>query len=104
MRVLPLLLTLLACTGQAASQAHDGRPMACQGASLSSARQVVTKYCVSCHSPSGAASDYDWSDERALLAHRRNIAAKVGQNSMPPVGQPRPTPSERSTLLCWANE
>ncbi len=101
--VLPLLGALVACTGQSV-QARDSQATACDHPSLASARQVVSKYCLSCHAPNGDASEYDWTDERALLAHRRNVAAQVGQNSMPPPGQPRPNAEERQTLLCWANE
>jgi mono/diheme cytochrome c family protein len=68
------------------------------------AQQVVAKYCVSCHSPNGAASDYDWSNERSLVAHRRNVAAKLAQGSMPPPGVKQPDSSERRTLWCWAND
>lgn len=73
-----------------------------QRASLGSARQVIAKYCGSCHAPSGEASEFNWTDERALVAHRRNIAAKVRLNSMPPPGLPRPDADERRLLLCWA--
>jgi uncharacterized membrane protein len=70
---------------------------------LEQAEAVVAKRCTSCHSPTGAAGpDYDWTNERALVAHRRNVAAQIAQDSMPPVGYPRPTSEERRTLLCWA--
>ncbi len=87
---LALSLALFACTGNS------------QPVTLASARQVVSKYCVTCHSPSGAAADFDWSDERSLMLHRRNIAAKVSRNSMPPSGLPQPDAEERRILLCWA--
>ena len=49
-----------------------------------------------------AGADYDWTNEHALVAHRRNVAAQVAEDSMPPAGYPRPTPEERQALLCWA--
>jgi uncharacterized membrane protein len=89
-----------------ASVAHDARP-ACDAATpvtLAEARNVVDKRCTSCHSPTGMAGpDYDWTNEASLVAHRRNVAAQVGQGSMPPAGYPGPTAEERRTLLCWAN-
>jgi uncharacterized membrane protein len=89
-----------------ASVAHDAHP-ACDAAvpvALSDARSVLAKRCTSCHSPTGTAgSDYDWTNEASLVAHRRNIAAQVDQGSMPPAGYPGPTPEERRTLVCWAN-
>lgn len=72
---------------------------------LASAREVVTKRCVSCHSPSGTAGDdYDWTKESALIAHRRNVAAQVAEGEMPPPGYPKPTPEEARTLVCWARQ
>ncbi len=72
---------------------------------LASAREVVTKRCVSCHSPSGTAGDdYDWTKESALIAHRRNVAAQVADGEMPPPGYPKPTPEELRTLVCWARQ
>jgi uncharacterized membrane protein len=71
--------------------------------SLLEARSVVAKRCASCHSPSGTAGeDYDWTNEQSLVLHRRNVAAQIAEDSMPPAGYPRPTPEERRTLLCWA--
>jgi uncharacterized membrane protein len=65
--------------------------------------RVVAKRCASCHSPNGTAGDdYDWTNERSLVAHRRNVGAQIAEGSMPPVGYPRPTAEERRTLLCWA--
>ena len=70
---------------------------------LSAAREVVARRCASCHSPTGAAGpDYDWTHEQSFVAHRRNVAAQIAQDSMPPAGYPRPTPEERRTLLCWS--
>jgi uncharacterized membrane protein len=99
----------------ACSSAKSGPPIAsapqsdtskCDAAarvSLAEARSVVAKRCVSCHSPGGTAGDdYDWTNEQSLVAHRRNVAAQVAENAMPPAGYPRPTAEERRTLLCWA--
>jgi uncharacterized membrane protein len=70
---------------------------------LAEAKAVVAKRCTSCHSPSGmAGEDYDWTNEPSLVAHRRNVAAQIAGDTMPPAGYPRPTPEERRTLLCWA--
>jgi len=70
---------------------------------LTAAREIVTKRCVSCHSPNGTAGDdYDWTKDSALIAHRRNVAAQVSEGSMPPPGYPKPTPEEARTLVCWA--
>lgn len=72
---------------------------------LAAAREVVTKRCISCHSPSGTAGDdYDWTKESALIAHRRNVAAQVAEGEMPPPGYPKPTPEETRTLVCWARQ
>ena len=69
---------------------------------FSDVRAIVTRRCTSCHSPSGAAGpDYDWTNDRSLGLHRKNVAAQVGQGSMPPVGFPRLSPDDRRTLVCW---
>jgi DNA-binding CsgD family transcriptional regulator len=49
-----------------------------------------------------AGPDYDWTNEHSLVAHRRNVAAQIAGDSMPPAGYPRATPEERRSLLCWA--
>lgn len=88
------------------SPAHSQEP-SCDAAApvtLAEVQSVVAKRCTSCHSPTGVAGpDYDWTNEHSFVLHRRNVAAQVGQDSMPPAGYPRPTPEERRTLLCWAN-
>ena len=59
---------------------------------------MVDHYCVGCHSPSGAAGpDYDFRSDAALVAHRRNVEAKLRLGAMPPPGfkQPRPPIAKR---------
>lgn len=71
---------------------------------LSQARAVVDHYCVNCHSPSGAAGpDYDFRSDSALIAHRRNVEAKLRLRAMPPPGFKQPPPEDRHTLQCWAS-
>lgn len=70
---------------------------------LSEARAVVDRYCVNCHSASGAAGpDYDFRSDSALIAHRRNVEAKLKLRAMPPPGFKQPLAEERRTLQCWA--
>jgi uncharacterized membrane protein len=70
---------------------------------LPEARAVVDHYCVGCHSPSGAAGpDYDFRSDAALVAHRRNVEAKLRLRAMPPPGFKQPPAADRQTLLCWA--
>lgn len=70
---------------------------------LAEARPLVTKYCATCHSPSGSAGeDFDFRADGALTAHRRSIEAKLRLGAMPPPGVPHPSGAERSTLRCWA--
>jgi uncharacterized membrane protein len=69
---------------------------------LADARPLVAKHCLACHSPSGAAADYDFRSDGALTAHRRNIEAKLRLRAMPPPGVPQPNDVDRSTLRCWA--
>ena len=90
-----LLVAALLCSG--CNRARSPQP-----ATLSNAQQVVAKYCVTCHSPSGQASELDWTNEHALVAHRRGVAAKVRLHSMPPPGMPQPNEDERQLLVCWA--
>jgi len=110
-RVMLALSLLLACSSarpsappSSASSSPDA--LKCDAAApvaLSAAREVVARRCASCHSPTGAAGpDYDWTHEQSFVAHRRNVAAQIAQDSMPPAGYPRPTPEERRTLLCWS--
>ena len=102
---------LLACGG-AQEGTHAAAPGAMPGGSatcdssvtvaFSEVQSVVARRCTSCHSPSGeAGTDYDWTSDRALVSHRRNVAAEIAQDSMPPSGSPRLSPEERRTLLCW---
>ena len=105
-----VLLCFWACVGCAGAQpakdapSNDAAPK-CDPVALSEAKIVVAKRCASCHSPSGiAGEDYDWTKESALVAHRRNVAAQLAGDTMPPAGYPRPTPEERRTLLCWAEQ
>ena len=63
---------------------------------------MVDHYCVGCHSPSGAAGpDYDFRSDAALVAHRRNVEAKLRLGAMPPPGFKQPPAADRQTLLCW---
>ena len=108
--------SLLACGGAKEAPVSPAAPgaqagpaaLTCDAAApvaLADARLIVAKRCTSCHSPSGAAGpDYDWTKESSLIAHRRNVAAQLAQDTMPPPGYPRPTPVERRTLLCWAKQ
>ena len=69
------------------------------------ARSLVDKYCVSCHSPSGAAGeDYDFRGDTAISARRSNIEAKLRLHVMPPPSAPQPSDAERTTLRCWAKQ
>jgi uncharacterized membrane protein len=108
--------SLQACAGAKQASVSPSAPeaqasaaaLACDAAApvaLADARLIVAKRCASCHSPSGAAGpDYDWTNEHALVAHRRNVAAQLAQDTMPPRGYPRPSIEERRTLLCWAKQ
>lgn len=67
------------------------------------ARALVDRYCVSCHSPDGAAgADYDFRSDAAIDARHRNIEAKLGSRAMPPPEALQPTEAERAALRCWA--
>jgi uncharacterized membrane protein len=92
-------------SGSAPQSGAESAPLICPDhtVSLSEARPLVSKYCITCHSPEGAAGpDYDFRANSALTAHRRTIEAKLRLRSMPPRGVPQPNDSERSTLWCWA--
>ena len=70
---------------------------------LREARVLIDRYCVNCHSPSGAAGpDYDFRSDAALLARRRNVEAKLRLGAMPPPGFKQPPAADREALLCWA--
>lgn len=69
------------------------------------ARSLVDKYCVSCHSPTGSAGeDYDFRNDAAIVARRRNIEAKLRLRVMPPPSAPQPSDPERASLRCWAKQ
>jgi len=69
------------------------------------ARGLVERYCVSCHSATGAAGeDYDFRSDGAIVARRRNIEAKLRLQVMPPPSAPQPSDVERTALRCWAKE
>jgi uncharacterized membrane protein len=70
---------------------------------VAQARWVIDEYCVSCHSPSGAAGeDYDFRTDAAITARRRNIEAKLRLHLMPPPNARQPSEAERKSLWCWA--
>jgi uncharacterized membrane protein len=72
---------------------------------IAQARSLVDEYCVSCHSPSGAAGeDYDFREDAAISAHRRNIEARLRLRAMPPPNARQPREAERAALRCWANQ
>lgn len=78
---------------------------AAESVPTSEARSLVDKYCVSCHSPTGAAGeDYDFRGDTALAASRRGIEAKLRLRVMPPPKAPQPSDDERATLRCWAKQ
>ena len=112
--VLTLSCMLAACASPGASAARSpGSATAASAAAepacgaepvtLAEVRPVVNRYCIGCHSPSGAAGpDYDFRGDPALVAHRRTVFGKLSQRTMPPPGYPEPKAAERSALLCWA--
>ena len=68
-------------------------------------RPLVDRYCVSCHSPDGAAGeDYDFRSDPAIAARRGNIEAKLRLHVMPPPTARQPRDAERALLRCWAKE
>jgi uncharacterized membrane protein len=82
---------------------HTDISCAAEPIALSEVRPLVDKYCVACHSPSGAAGeDYDFRSDGSIMARRRNIAAKLRLHVMPPPSALQPSDSERKTLRCWA--
>ncbi|MES1177278.1 MAG: hypothetical protein ABUL62_23350 [Myxococcales bacterium] len=87
-----------------AEPSHAGSGCPAEPIALSEARPLVDKYCVSCHSPSGAAGeDYDFTSDGAITGRRRNIEAKLRLHVMPPPNaHPQPSDAERMTLRCWA--
>ena len=107
---LALLLgcVLSACAGHSGGSSTQPEATAgelscpAQAPRVADAQAVVGKYCVTCHSPSGQASEYDFRSAAAITAHRRNIEAKLRLGAMPPPGVPKPNEAERSALWCWA--
>lgn len=70
---------------------------------VSAVRRLVDAYCVSCHSPRGAAGeDYDFTSDDSINARRRNIEAKLRLHIMPPPNARQPSEADRWTLRCWA--
>jgi uncharacterized membrane protein len=89
----------------APSSASAHAEAACPAAPITAAevRPLVDKYCVSCHSPDGAAGeDYDFRSDAAIVLRRRKIEAKLRLHVMPPPNARQPSDAERSTLRCWA--
>jgi|SRR6185369_1887551 len=88
-----------------APAASAGASCALEPVTTTEARSLVDKYCVSCHSPTGAAGeDYDFRGDAAIVARRRSIEAKLRLQVMPPPNAPQPSAAERSTLRCWAKQ
>ena len=90
-RVLIALLLLTGC-----NSAHSPQP-------AGSPREVIAKYCVTCHGPGGQASEFDWTNQHSVEVHRQGIGAKVRLHSMPPPGMPQPDEDERRVILCWVD-
>ena len=90
-------------TGQANPAAANELSCPESAVTISEARAIVDHYCVNCHSPSGAAGpDYDFRSDTALIAHRRNVEAKLRLGAMPPTGFKQPPAADRHALQCWA--
>jgi uncharacterized membrane protein len=83
---------------------HSDSSCPAEPIAVSDVRPLVDKYCVSCHSPNGAAGeDYDFTNNVGITARRRNIEAKLRLHVMPPPNaHPQPSDAERMTLRCWA--
>jgi uncharacterized membrane protein len=73
--------------------------------STAEARPLVDEYCVSCHSPNGAAGeDYDFRSDAAIILRRRNIEAKLRLHVMPPPSARQLSSADRAALRCWAQD
>jgi hypothetical protein len=120
MRLL-LLLALAGCSSSgnssadlAAAPAND-LSMAASTTWTNFAQSFFSKYCVSCHTPGGQASQQDFSMYSVVVANKTNIRCGVapagmlpsGCSGTPPAGQfpigtgPRPTDAERNTIIAW---
>jgi len=101
-----------ACAGSEATNAprtaadgrsNDAQPVCAVERPIAEARLLVDKYCVSCHSPNGAAGEeHDFRTDAAITARRRNIEAELRLHAMPPPAAPQPSEAERTVLRCWA--
>ncbi len=68
-------------------------------------REVLDRYCVTCHNPAQAQADLDLSDGRNRLANVgdhaevwERVVQKLRSGAMPPPGMPRPDPTTYDSL------
>lgn len=71
-----------------------------------SAKPVLDKYCLTCHSTAtaeklGAGHDFTTEDEVAEHGHAMVENLGGGDTPMPPDGFPQPTAAEKQKLLDW---
>lgn len=76
------------------------------GAAISSQRNLINQYCVTCHSErrrvAGLALDAANVDAAGAQAHTwEKVVAKLNANAMPPVGSPRPSEEARQAFIAW---
>jgi uncharacterized membrane protein len=82
---------------------HAAASCPAEPVTVAEVRPLVDKYCVSCHSPDGAAGeDYDFRTDASISARRRNIEAKLRLHAMPPPNVHQPSEAERTAMWCWA--
>ena len=61
---------------------------------------IIQSRCVACHSPGGMAPS-DFTSYATVSDQQSSIRGRVGDCTMPPMGSPQPTSTERTQLLEW---
>ena len=101
---LPAVTTgqLAACPNDLPDACPEGGPPPTYDADVG---PLIDRYCVSCHSPGGAAPDHLFDNYERLRDNHKtgpnDVYKQIYTCRMPPVILPQPTLAERETILNW---
>ena len=99
-------LLAFACV-QSAGQNHPVTPKILAPSFARDVKPIIAKFCLGCHSGSGAAAGLDLaklslSDDFVKNLDRwGKVASRLGQKTMPPAGNPHPADSARQRIVDW---
>ena len=68
---------------------------------------IFNMYCISCHESNAASGGVSLNDFSSVYNHINSSISEIEQGTMPPIGMPTPTNSEKDSILeiinCWVS-